>query len=358
MSKIAILGDLHIGFKGGNESFLEFQTEWLKKFLQKCKDEGVTNIIQTGDFFDIRKTTPNNIIHWVINVFNPMVIESGIPWDIIVGNHDIFFKHSNEMYTSQILTAINPTLINVYNRPLTKNICGIDFYLCPWLDKANSESLDKDLTSTKALYGVGHLELAMFPMYQGNLAEHGLDASKFKQFKTFFSGHYHTISESQNIVYVGSPYHLTWMDCVDGVNRGWFLFDCSNGSYKLMKNEEYETLFSFVEYDEDHTYTKEDLLPYQGTIMKILVVKKDNKTKFLKFKEILNNLDLISYSVIDKTDKPKDDLPVSSEIDKKERTTIESIREYVDDVDLPENILKENMKVMLENYYKLALEAE
>ena len=307
MGKIACLGDLHIGVRDGKPHFLEFQTEWLKYFLEDCKAKGVTHVIQCGDMNDVRKFTHNNVLEWYRSTFVPMVVAAGIDWSVIVGNHDIFYRNSNEIYS----TAFLPDLVReyseervkfrVYNRPQDVFIEGKVFLMLPWLDEQNSRTLQADLKASQADYCIAHLDLAGAPLYTGMPSKHGEKYETFKQFKQVFTGHYHTISQHMNVTYVGSPYHLTWMDAPDGKNRGWWLFDTETGHAELQRNEDHHSLFSMIEYDPARTYTKEDLEPFTGNIIKVLVEKKDNEKRFKAFMEILYSLEAIDVQVIDNT---------------------------------------------------------
>lgn len=352
--KVALLGDLHIGVRNGDEDFLNFQTYWLKKALLRMKKEGVEAIIQAGDFFDIRKQTPNNVLYWVSETFIPLVRECGIPWYVNVGNHDIFYKFSNEIHTTAILQQQCPELIKVYPRFATVDVAGTDFFFIPWLDKENAENLDSELAKTKAKYAIGHLDIAGFAMMAGIVNEGGLPASKFKQFDMLWSGHFHTVSANQNIQYIGSPYHLNWMDFVDGDERGWFLFDPNTGKADLIKNSEYDTLFSFFVYDEGFDYNDDFMQDYKGTILQVVVKEKTNQKRFNNFKALLANSKLISYSIVDETVLTSNNEDVTIDESVLEKGTVESIKEYINELEI-ENV--DNVKLQ-EKAIELYMEAD
>jgi DNA repair exonuclease SbcCD nuclease subunit len=298
---IGICGDLHIGTRSGDVNFLDFQTQWLESFMQDCLAKKVDYIIQVGDFFDVRKSMGVHILDWVMETFIPMVEKYAIPWMIIVGNHDIYYRDSNEIYSTKLLEKLLPDMISVVNRFEHIEINDTEIFLCPWLDEKNRIELPKALGFTKARYMIGHLELAGFPLYKGVSNDHGMDSKPFHQFERVITGHYHTISSAHNVTYIGSPYHLTWADYPDGDNRGWFLFDPVANSLELQKNATHESLFALIEYNDDHDFEMNELLVYEGNILKIVVTKKENEKRFKNFLKILNEIKVIDYQIIDNT---------------------------------------------------------
>lgn len=298
MSKSAILGDLHLGVRGGDINFLEFQIAWLKYFCEQCKALGITQVYQVGDFFDVRKNTDNRVVHKLLHEIIPMFREAGLKMTVLVGNHDIFYRDSNEISTPMLfLHTFAPDVFEVHDRLATVG----DFLLMPWLDRRNMEELADVLRHTKAKYALGHLEMEGFPMYKGSVAEHGLEHGIFKQFKHVWTGHYHTVSSQSNMTYVGSPYHLTWSDVVDGVKRGFWVFDSETGKAELVENDEAMTLFAVMEYDPAADYKEGSLDAYKGNILKVIVKEKKNERHFKKFMGVLTSLSLINYNIIDQT---------------------------------------------------------
>lgn len=299
MALVAKLGDLHFGVRSGNKHFLDFQREWLKYFLTKCKELGVTHIVQAGDFFDVRKSVDGRVLDYVQTEFKDLVMAAGIPWSVIVGNHDIYYRDTNKTYNTRILETIQ--LIKVYAKPTEVSIGGIDYMMLPWIDDEIHVNLENILSKTKATELVGHLELSGFPMYSGVVQEHGLSLDMFKQFKQVWSGHYHTLSERQNIRYIGAPYHLTWADVVDGTNRGFYTFDTETRASTLVKNEDWMSLFRVVEYDKDKKYDQLELSKeLEGSIVKVIVREKESR-HLAGFVKMLGNVDLIDFRIIDET---------------------------------------------------------
>lgn len=300
MTKIALIGDLHMGVRTGNEDFFEFQANYIDHFIDECVAKGVTHIVNPGDFFDVRKSMNIRVLDYVKTRFAAKVASSGIDWIFVPGNHDIFLKHSNAITAMRIFDGMPG--VTVIEKPTDIVLGGKVCLMMPWLDDDLSQNLEANLKASKAEYMFGHLEMAGFPMYAGSIAPHGLSVDTFKQFKQVWTGHYHTISSRQNIQYLGSPYHLTWGDVVDDVNRGWFLWDTDSGTYELQKNEPWMSMFGVYEYDpkidEDITTLTSKI---GNKIIKVIVKEKPNEKHFKTFVKVLNSIDLIEYRIIDET---------------------------------------------------------
>lgn len=304
MSKVALLGDLHFGVRSLNEHFFEFQREFIRYFLAECKKRHVSLIIQVGDFFDVRKSMNVKLLHYIRTEFTIDVEKAGIPWTIFPGNHDIYLKDSNDI-NSLIAFDQCSDLINVINEPSGIVLDNGEWFALPWIDAKIAENLPAILKQAKdhgAKYLVGHLELAGFPMYCNNIAEHGLNAELFKDFEQVWTGHYHTVSERQNIQYIGAPYHLTWGDVPDGDNRGFFVFDTQTKVKELVKNPDWMSMFSVFDYDPNVKYTVEQLSKdLGGKLVKIIVREKPGEKHYRDFIKLMNQVDTIEHRIIDET---------------------------------------------------------
>lgn len=299
--KVAIIGDLHFGVRSGNEDFFSFQCNYIDHFIDECVAKGVEVIVNPGDFFDVRKSMNIRVLDYVRTRFAKKVQESGIKWYFVPGNHDTYFKHTNAITAMRAFDGL--PLIKVFEEPITLLFAGgRKVLMMPWLDDNLSQNLETYIKNSGADYMFGHLELAGFPMYANNVAEHGLSIDTFKQFKQVWTGHYHTISQRQNIQYIGSPYHLTWGDVPDDVNRGWFLWDTETDTYELQKNEPWMSMFGVHVYDplvDENTQTLTDKIG--NKIIKVLVREKPNEKHFKTFVKVLNSVPLIEYRIIDET---------------------------------------------------------
>lgn len=360
-SEIAIIGDMHIGIKGGDKHFLSFQMQWLEECLAKLQKRGITTVVQTGDFFDTRAHIKLNVLHAILTWFPETLIKYGIKdWITYGGNHDMFYRDSNDISSLKILDLIDRGYDAIDIRTYTSfvgtpTINGKRFAFVPWLNKNNQEQLLQELGKSKADYVFGHFEMEGMPMIPGGiLCEHGLDVNDFKQFKRVISGHFHTISNQQNCTMVGSPYALNWGDVND--KRGFWILDTDADTLELIENEEHMTMFSVIEYDPDESYKPATYFDaYEGTIVKVLVNNKADEKHYKKFVELLTQSKFLEYKIIDSTTVVLDKVEISEEV--LSLDTISAMGTYIDKQE-DELVDKDALKALANEIYLEVISGE
>jgi DNA repair exonuclease SbcCD nuclease subunit len=333
MMKIGIIGDMHWGVKNGNPDFLEFQKFWLEDALSRMQKLGIDTIIQTGDHFDTRAHIKLNVLHAMIHWFPDVLRNFGIKkWITYGGNHDMFYRDSNEICALDIFSLMNHGLndkfIIVKDKVEILNFGGVKLAIAPWINKNNNDRILSEIAKSKADYLFGHFEMIGMPMIPGFLCDSGVDPKSFKDFKRVISGHFHTVSNSLNCTMVGTPYHITWGDVQDGDNRGFWTLDLDTDELVLHKNESNMTLFSVIEYDSNAKYEASTLKEYAGTIAKILVKEKPDAKHFKKFTDLLNGVGFIDFKIIDTTMVQIDKVEISEEA--LSLDTLSAMNAYID----------------------------
>ncbi|BAU40194.1 hypothetical protein [Ralstonia phage RSP15] len=294
--KVAIIGDLHWGTRGGDPVFMDFQMNYFERFIDAAKKREVEQVIQVGDWLDVRKNTNNLLIHKLCVTVPHLIKRSGMKWIKVRGNHECFYRDDNVIGADMLLHELSDVVV------VSEFYEEGDFAFCAWMNKNNSEHLLSELAKSKAKYCFGHFEPAGFPMYKNTpLSTHGISIDVLSKFELVFSGHYHTVSRQKNFQMVGSPYHLTWADYPDGTNRGWFLLDTETGEYEMIQNEESDSLFDAFYYDPQTEYKENTLKKYEGKIVRVVVESKPDPKHFKKFKSVLDTTKFIDYGIIDLT---------------------------------------------------------
>jgi metallophosphoesterase superfamily enzyme len=295
MSLYAIVGDSHFDVRGGDIDFLDFQIKWHLDVFRQCKAMGIKTVVQVGDFLNNRKTVDVRVMDRILNELLPALDEFDLDLFLLAGNHNIYYRDSNDIHNLNFME--HHSRVTVIKEWGEAN--GI-LYL-GWLNKNNTDELMKVVANSKAKYCFGHLELAEFPMYKGIPAVHGQDGNLFSKFEKVITGHYHTVSNIGNITYVGSPYHLTWADYPDGVERGWFTFDTESGKLELVKNRPDQSLFAVFNHDPEVKYEKKDLEHLAGKIVRIVVKNKGDTRRYNAFLSLLREIKFIEYRIVDET---------------------------------------------------------
>lgn len=355
-SKVAIIGDMHFGIKAGNAHFLAFQIWWLEEALKKMQAMGITTIIQTGDLFDTRQLIKLNVLNFFIKDFAPLLKKYGIQlWVTYGGNHDMFYRDSNEISSVDLLKLLSDDEISFEINTDHVGMMqwrGKTLAFMPWINKNNKVRLFEELSECKADYVFGHFELVGMPMIPGVLCEHGIDPKELKNFKRVISGHFHTVSTHTNCTMVGTPYHLTWGDVQDGNNRGFWTLDLDTDELEIHRNEDHMTLFSVITYDPTEKYDQAWFKPYQGSLAKILVKEKPEAKHYKKFVEFLMKADMIDYKIIDTTTVEVEKVEISEET--LSLDTLSAMNAYIDKQE-NEEINKDSLKGLAKDIYMEAI---
>jgi len=289
---ICIVGDIHFGVKSNIEKFIQYQDECFDEMVKSCIENNVKKIIFLGDIFDNRTSISTIILDKVTDKFKNM-IENGIEPIILVGNHDTFYKSSNTINTPNIVLGKHMDIHIVENTPEVIELDGVDTLFVPWINKENMDKCLEQIKLSNDKYCFGHFEINNFLMNSYIQCSTGLPASTFKRFEKVFSGHFHTKSESGNILYTGSLHQITWNDYGD--KRGFYFFKPEDGTitFNPFKREMFQKIIINDNIELDSFRSIKD------SYIKIYINRKLN-TKEEKFLSeiIFNN---IEYEVIDNT---------------------------------------------------------
>jgi len=275
---------------------------------------------------------------------------------MLAGNHDTYFKNTNEVNSVRLLLQ-EYTNITVIDNPTTILLDDEKHPICmmPWICPDNHEQSMEVLKNTKANICMGHFEIAGFAMHRGMPSLEGLNCDIFRRFNFTFSGHYHHRSSNGNIHYLGNPYELTWQDYND--DRGFHLFDLNTHDLTFIKNP--NVMFHRIVYDDKETTITEvmnkDLSKYTNTYVKVVVLNKTNPYLFDKFMDNLykvNPIDItIAEDFTDLTEGVEDDMLDQAE------DTMSIIGKYVDSIK-EEHIDNERLKTIMKELYVEALNQE
>lgn len=350
--KIAIITDQHFGARNDSVAFLNYYEKFYENvFFPKLKEEGINTVLILGDTFDRRKYVNFLTLKRAKEMFFDKLEELGVTVHMLAGNHDTYFKNTNDVNSVDLLLA-EYTNINIIDSPTTIYVDDIPICMMPWICAENYADSIETLKSTRAEICMGHFEIAGFAMYKGMESHDGLDPSLFKKFDCVFSGHYHHRSSNDNITYVGNPYELTWQDYNDP--RGFNTFDLSNRQLSFVVNP--YTMFVRYEYD-DATCDPDavDVSVFSEKFVKVVVV---NKADFYKFDKFLSRM--YTYSPPPFEVKIIEDFSafnegeVSSEINLEDTQTV--LSEYIDSIET--DLDKEKIKTFVKTLYTEAINVE
>lgn len=282
--KVAIITDQHFGARGDSIQCLDYYEKFYSNvFFPKLEEHGIKHILILGDTFDRRKFINFNTLNRAKRMFFDVAYDNDIMITMIAGNHDTYYKNTNEVNSPE-LTLAEYVNINIITRPETVDVHGTPICFLPWICADNYADSMNEIKNTKSDICMGHLEIAGFAMYRGAEAHDGLSKDSFSKFDMVFSGHYHHKSDDGHVFYLGNPYELTWQDYNDP--RGFHIFDLETRKLEFVKNT--YSLFERFEYDDTNFDPDNvDHSIFTDKYVKIIVV---NKTEYYKFDKFINKL--------------------------------------------------------------------
>jgi DNA repair exonuclease SbcCD nuclease subunit len=300
---IAIVCDTHYGARSDSTILLDNQKQFFDNtFFPTLKEKGVNTVIHLGDLVDRRKYINFNTSKRMRTDFLNPLQEYTV--HMIVGNHDVFHKNTNEVNALQEL--LNSYSFDVYTNTTKIVIDGSPILLVPWITTQNESHTMQMIDDTKAQICMGHFELSGFEFYKGVVSEHGMSPDTLSKFDLVFSGHYHQKSSKGNIHYLGAPYPMTWADY--DCPRGFHLFDTNIRELTFIANP--YSIFTQINYDDTNCKTLEDIIQQfvscnniTNNYCKVIVKKKSNPYLFDLFineleKQSPNEIKIIEHSIL------------------------------------------------------------
>ena len=353
--KICVLGDTHFGMRGDSLDFHKyidkFYTNTLFPYL---KENGITTVVQLGDLFDRRKFINFNSLYLARQYFFDKLAENDITFITFLGNHDVAFKNTLQVNSSQLLLNgyDNITVLDTF---ATLQFGGIDIDLVPWICDDNEAEITQKLKDSKSQIVFGHFEIAGFEMDRGNVCHEGIDKSIFNKYDVVLSGHFHHRSDDGHIYYVGTPYEMTWSDYNDP--RGFVIFDTQTREQEFIKNP-YRMFHKLNYKDEIENFAEQyrtfDYSIYEGSYVKVVVV---NKTNPFLFDLVIDNLykaGVADISIVeDFTDAA---IITDDELVDQAEDTVTILSKYIDNLTL--NVDNDKLKSLMRELYVEALNTE
>lgn len=351
--KICILGDTHFGMRGDSVLFHEYYRKFYEEvFFPFLIQNQIKIIFQLGDLFDRRKFINFNSLHLSKKYFFDRCRDEGIHVHTLLGNHDVAFKNTLEVNSSELLLKEYDN-ITIY-RHFSK-VCIDDMIdVVPWICEENEQDIMKFLSESKSQICFGHFEIQGFEMDRGNICQEGIDKKYLERYDIVLTGHFHHKSTDGNITYVGTPGEMTWADHAD--ERGFHIFDTSNRELTFIKNP--YTMFNKISYDDSEQdfdfYKRFNYEQYKNTYVKIVVIKKNNAFLFDSVIENLIKAGAADVSVIEEFS----DIAIIEDEDlvNQAEDTMTILSKYIDG--LQTNVESEKLKTLMRELYVESLNVE
>ena len=259
---------------------MDYQEKFYRDvFFPYLLENDIKQIIHLGDYYDNRKTINFKALKHNRKIFLEKLREYGITMDIIVGNHDAYFKNTNELNALKELQGHYMNEVNVILDNTVMRYGKMDMALVPWITPENEKDTLEFLANCKADIVGAHLELDGFEMSKGIPCHGGMSMSHFERFDMDLSGHFHTRSSQNNIHYLGSQMEFFWSDCDD--KKYFHILDTETRELTPVHNP--VTIHKKIYYDHEKMSKFEDLRYLEDHFVKMIVVNKGNPYDFERF---------------------------------------------------------------------------
>ena len=165
--KIAIITDTHFGARNENLNFNDYFYKFYENvFFPTLKERGITTCIHMGDVVDRRKYISYRIANDFRSRFVERFKELGIDLHIIIGNHDTYYKNTNEINSMDELVG-EDILTTIYSTPQIVEFDGTPILFMPWINTNNYNDSINFLKTANTDLLMGHLEISGFQMHRG-----------------------------------------------------------------------------------------------------------------------------------------------------------------------------------------------
>ena len=354
MAKVACITDTHWGARNDSLAFLEYFHKFYDNiFFPYLEANNIRTVIHLGDIVDRRKFINYIILHRFKNDFIFRLKKMGIDFHVIIGNHDVPYRNTNEVNSMRELFGVDEgeSFPKFYSEPTTVNIEGCDILMMPWINNSNYNHAMTHIKNTKAQVLFGHLDIAGFHMNKDMVSEGGLQPKIFENLDVVASGHFHTKSSIGNIHYLGTPYEITWSDYND--KKGFHIFDTETRTFERIINP--YTMFHKIFYD-DKEKNLEQLTDYdfdslKGTYVKVVTINKTNPYWFDVFIDKIYKSNPENLSIVD--DHKHMDQTNEEELINEAEDTMTIMRKYIEGLDTP--VDKKKLTSLIGSLYNEAL---
>lgn len=316
--------------------------------FEQLEELNIDTIIQLGDLWDRRKYVNFNTLNEARRYFFDKLAERNIKLITLVGNHDIYWREKLTVNSSDLLLK-DYSNVAVYNEPTTIEFAGTSIDVVPWICTDNEEQIRQFMINSKSDLCVGHFEIEHFQMYRGVESHGGLPADMFAKYEKVLSGHYHTRSSKENIVYVGTPYEMTWQDHNDP--KGFHVFDIESRELTFYENP--YKLFIRLDYDDTQDLIDLNTIDLTDCFIKVVVTNKTDLYKFDQYIQKLYTKGCYEIKIVEDMSEFSEG-EVGEDINLED--TMDVLSNYIDSIETDAD--KEKIKLFMKSLYVEAINLE
>lgn len=345
--KFAILNDTHCGIRNSSDIFIDYQERFYNEvFFPYLNENNIKHIVHLGDYYEHRRFINFKALNSNRKVFLERLRKDKITMDIIPGNHDTYYKNTNELNSLKELLGHYMNEVNIVQQATVLDYDGLKFALVPWICQDNEEEINEFLVNCKADVVGGHFELNGFDMLRGVPCTHGMSADNLRRFELVLSGHYHCKSSQGNIHYLGSQMEFFWNDAHD--DKFFHVLDTDTRELIPVRNP--LTLFHRIRYDDEkEDYNEMDLSVLDKRFVKVVVINKTDGFTFERFIDRIQQRDIYDLKIQEDFNEFTGESVSDEGLEVEDTSTL--LSQYVDNVETildKERIKREMNDLMLE----------
>lgn len=272
--RVGVISDLHWGVRSNSLFFLDKMEEFYYGFfIPYLKDAGIDTIWILGDVFENRKQINIQVLNRAQNFFQTLHSEM---FDVycISGNHDYFFKNTNDV------GSLAPVLKPFPNVRYVHTYDTIKFDETPvgfisWISPEIKEDALRWIQTVDTSILCGHFEINSFEIIKGVTCHSGFEPGIFERFDCVLSGHFHIRARSGVINYLGNPYQTNWSEA--GFDKGFHVFDTRTKNLEFVKNP--INIYDVIHYNDDLDIVNFDAEQHRDKIIRIFAENGRSKNK-------------------------------------------------------------------------------
>lgn len=346
--KIAFINDTHFGVRNDSPFFLDHILSFFENtFIPYIIDNKIDTIIHLGDFFDRRKYVNFNTLSSVRKRFIEPLIANNIDMYVTLGNHDTYYRNTNEINSVQELLS-RYSNFTIVDHPIQVEFDHLCIDIIPWITSENLESTMHFIKESDSLMLCGHLEIAGFQVMSGIKHTHGLSMKTFEKYEMALSGHFHIKQSEGNIFYLGSQYQMSFGDV--NTKKGFHVLDTETRELTFIEN--FNDIFHTFHYDDSNDQSIKDIANFiskkdlKGSFVRIFIREKNKQIIFDKFMDALWTKGVQDISVVD-------DVPLNLENNSNEFNEGEDTLSIISrEIDMLERDLdKTKLKTIIKDIY-------
>jgi DNA repair exonuclease SbcCD nuclease subunit len=210
--RIWLVSDTHLGVRSNSREWMENIESYFRDFFIPTVKENYREgdvLVHCGDVFDSRQSINLYVMNKGIEIFEDL--SEILPTYMIIGNHDIFLKSSNDVNSLKVFK--NSPNITVFQEPQKIWFGERTALMMPWRDGPEAEAEVLNNPENYADLVFCHTDIRGFTFNRTQKVEEGIETNTFENYSKVYSGHIHWAQNFKNVRMLGSPYQLTRSDC-------------------------------------------------------------------------------------------------------------------------------------------------